>query len=305
MQPPPLKIAYLILAHAGPQQLARLVATLPPGSPILIHFDRRADAAVYAQAVQLLSSRDNVRFVKRHACRWAAWGIVAATLTLIDALLDLQIDFDYATLLSGADYPIKSNREINAFLSAHRGTEFLETFLLTAPNKWSSHGGIYKAPHKLLCRHIRFRSRVFRLPGMRKLPAGLEPYGGSQWWTLTKTALEYIRHFVETTPQFVSFSKLSFIPDETFIQCILASSPLKERIRSDDLRVIIWDRPSPPYPATLMIEDLDLLLAANKLFARKFDSRLSGPVLDALDARNSAEPGGDSASMRSISLNST
>jgi hypothetical protein len=235
-----------------------------------------------------LAGRENVRFVKRHACRWAAWGIVAATLTLIDTLLELQVDFDYASLISGTDYPIKSNREISVFLGAHPGTEFLETFLLTAPNKWSPHGGMYKAPHKLLCRHVRFRSRIVRLPGMRTLPAGLEPYGGSQWWTLTKNALEYIRHFVQTTPQFVSFSKLSFIPDESFIQCILSNSPLQDRICNDDLRVIIWDRPTPPYPATLMLEDLDLLLASNKLFARKFDWQLSGPVLDALDARHRA-----------------
>lgn len=288
MQQAPIKIAYLILAHVRPQQLARLIARLPADSPILVHFDRRADSAVYAQAVYLLSGRANVRFVKRHPCRWAAWGIVEATLTLINALLDLHVDFDYASLISGTDYPIKSNREIAAFLGAHRGTEFLETFLLTAPNKWSQHGGIYQAPHKLLCRHLRFRSRVVRLPGMRKLPAGLEPYGGSQWWTLTRHALEYIRHFVKTTPQFVSFSKMSFIPDESFIQCILNSSPLKDRICNDDLRLIIWDRPTPPYPATLRLEDLDLLLASHKLFARKFDWQLSGSVLDALDDRHAA-----------------
>ncbi len=81
----------------------------------------------------------------------------------------------------------------------------------------------------------------------------------------------------------------TFIPDESFIQSIVSNSHLADRVVSDDLRLIIWDRPTPPYPATLTIQDLDLLLASEKLFARKFHPGTDEAILDALDDRNGRE----------------
>jgi hypothetical protein len=282
----PVTVAYLILTHGNPDQLARLVATLPLNSPVMVHFDLRADARLYERSVELLSKLPKLRFVKRHACRWGAFGIVRGTISLIQALIASEMNFDYATLLSGSDYPIKSNREIAMFLDANRGREFIESFLLTAPNRWSGHGGYYKAPERMLCRHLRFRSRVMRLPGLRKMPAGLKPYGGSQWWTLSREAIAHIVQFIDHTPEFLSFSKQSFIPDESFIQTIVSNSRLADMVTGDDLRLVIWDRPLPPYPATLTIDDLDTLLTSNKFFARKFNARTDATVLQALDDRN-------------------
>ena len=142
--PLPITIAYLILAHGNPDQLARLVAALPNNSPVLIHFDLRADLTLYRRSVELLCMRPRLEFVKRHACRWGAFGIVKGTISLMQTLVAKKIDFDYVTLLSGSDYPIKSNSEIAIFLERNRGKEFIEFFLVTAPNRWSDHGGYYK-----------------------------------------------------------------------------------------------------------------------------------------------------------------
>jgi hypothetical protein len=286
----PATVAYLILAHQSPDQLARLVAALPTNSPVFIHFDLRADSALYQRSVNLLRNRPQLHFVARHKCNWGAFGIVQGTISLIRALIVADLQFDYATLLSGSDYPIKSNYEIAMFLDRNRGKEFIESFLVTVQNRWSSHGGYYKTPEKVLCRHIRFRSRVVRLPGLRRMPAGLQPFGGSQWWTLSREAIIYIARFVEQTPEFSHFSKQSFIPDESFFQTIVSNSHLAERVTGDNLRLIIWDRPLPPYPAILTLGDLDA--ASDKLFARKFDERTDQPVLQALDDRNARADSG-------------
>ena len=284
--PLPITVAYLILAHGNPEQLARLVASLPANSPVMVHFDLRADAALYEPAVELLSNRPRLQFVKRHKCRWGAFGIVQGTISLIEALIATDVHFDYATLLSGSDYPIKSNYEIAMFLHRNPGREFIESFLLTVRNRWSDHGGYFKTPERMLCRHIRFRSRILRLPGLRKMPAGLQPYGGSQWWTLSRQAILHIAHFVDRTPKFLSFIKQSFVPDESFVQTIVSNSHFADRVTGNNLRLVIWDRPSPPRPAILTIEDLDMLLASDKLFARKFDASTGRNVLQALDDRN-------------------
>jgi hypothetical protein len=285
----PIVVAYLILAHQAPEQLARLVHVLPQESPIRIHVDRRADAATYGRCVELLAGRPGLEFVPRHICRWGAFGIVAGTIELMRSLIASGASYDHATLLSGADYPIKSNREIAAFLRNHPHKEFIESFSLTAPNRWSGHGGYFKTPEKMLGRHLWFRSRVLRVSRMRKLPLNMQPFGGSQWWTLTREAIEYIVDFVARAPQFVSFCRYSYIPDESFVQTIVSNSHLASRVTGDDLRLAIWDRSTPPYPATLRIDDLDMLLASNRLFARKFDAQKDPDILRALDERNAGE----------------
>ena len=202
---------------------------------------------------------------------------------LIQGLNALDVPYDYATLLSGADYPIKSNFAIASYLDRHRGQEFIESFLLTAPNRWTHDGGYSTAPRRVIGRHLHFRSRMMRLPGLRAMPGGLKPYGGAQWWTLSRDAIGYIAEFIQRAPQVVDFFKGSFAPDEAFVQTILSNSHLAERITGDDLRIVVWGRPLPPYPATLTMDDRDMLRASHKHFARKFDPNIDSRILDLLD----------------------
>jgi hypothetical protein len=282
----PICVAYLILAHGSPEQLLRLVQALPRNSPIFIHFDRRSDQALYSRAATLLGNRPKLEFVDRYTCRWGGIGIVEGTISAIRGLVRSKIDFDYAILLSGSDYPIKSNRQIARFLQERQGSEFIESFLLTERNRWSDQGGYFRAPDRFLARHIRFRSKVFRMPGLRRLPAGLKPYGGSQWWCLSNIAIRYIADFTDRNPQLLAFCRSSFIPDEAYIQTVISNSHFADHVVQDDLRVIIWDRPQPPYPATLTLDDLDMLSSSPKLFARKFDLNKCPEIYKALDELN-------------------
>jgi hypothetical protein len=279
----PVTVAYLILAHGNPAQLARLVSALPEGSPVLIHFDLRADDAVYQEVRRLLGSRPMLHFVKRQKCWWASFGIVEGTINLIQSLNALDVPYDYATLLSGSDYPIKSNFEIASFLDRNRGREFIESFLLTAPNRWSQEGGYSTSPRRVLGRHVHFRSRMIRLPGLRTMPAGLQPYGGSQWWTLSRETIRYLAEFIGRTPQAVAFFKGCFAPDESFIQTVVSNSSLAGRVAGDNLRIAIWGRPLPPYPATLTMDDQEILRSSPQHFARKFDPKVDSRILDLLD----------------------
>ena len=277
-----MKIAYLILAHGRPRQLGRLVAALPSESPIFIHFDKRADILVFEEARRsALNANSNTVFVKRHACRWGAPGIMYATLELIAALCDSGEQFDYATLLSGQDYPIKSKAVIESDLS--RGGEFIECFSLLTPNRWSDHGGNFHASTRVYGRYIRFRSRIWRI-GSRRLPRDIPPFGGSQWWSLSRKAVEYLNCVNREDRRLVRALGGSFIPDEVFAQTILGNSALAADIVQDDLRFAIWDRPEPPFPATLTSADLPLLAVSDKHFARKFDFDAHPHLADKIDA---------------------
>jgi hypothetical protein len=110
------------------------------------------------------------------------------------------------------------------------------------------------------------------------------PFGGSQWWTLSREALKYIDRMRREDRRLIGALGRSFIADEAFVQTILANSPFASKINQDDLRFAIWDRPKPPYPATLTRADLPLLAASDKHFARKFDFYDNPALADEIDA---------------------
>lgn len=276
-----MKIAYLLLAHNRPRQLARLIRALPANAPVFIHFDKRADDTLFDEARNSVLEHSSATFVRRHRCWWGAPGIMHATLELIGALCGSGVQFDYATLLSGQDYPIKSHAEITRALSA--GGEFVECFSMLEPNRWSDHGGYFKSPDRVLGRYFRFRSHVFRL-GSRRLPGDVIPFGGSQWWTLSREALQYIDRKRCEDRRLIRALAASFIPDEAFVQTLLGNSSFASKIVQDDLRFAIWDRPDPPYPAILTRADLPLLAATDKHFARKFDFETDPELADEIDA---------------------
>jgi hypothetical protein len=127
---------------------------------------------------------------------------------------------------------------------------------------------------------------VFRLPGgMRKIPGGMAPYGGSQWWTLSRDAIAYIVRFIDKNPMFLNFFRYSFIPDELFIQTILSNSQFAANIYNDDLRVVGWHyfEPEAPHGIVRMKHFKTLQDAPeNKLYARKFNPEVDSDILFAL-----------------------
>jgi len=276
-----VKIAYLIITHSNADQLARLVGTLPQSSPVFIHVDARASADVYNDMRRRLSARPATEFVRRYACRWGDIGIVRATMELIKSASNTE--FDFATLLSGSDYPIKSNKEIARVLEISGRVEHIEAMNTKKHAEVDKQVGLYKADFKLRRFHIRFRSRVLPTWWIRQIPNGLVAFSGSQWWTLTKDAICYIDQYNRKYPNLMRFAVNSFIPDESVIQTIIGNSPFSQSITQNNLRCVIWDRPAPPYPAVLQIEDLGFLIASKSFFARKFDPNFDSSILDALD----------------------
>jgi len=285
----PLRIAYIVLAHRLPQQLARLVRRLSDSdSAFFVHLDRSADRRhgcdLQRAAVDSLAGASQVVLLKRHACYWGNFHIVEATLEGIGAILQSRRPFDRVVLLSGQDYPIKPLSQIRSYFAHHTHEEFIESFPLTAPNRWSGHRGPYNAIARVKRWHLHFRSRTLTLPWKRPFLRGVVPYGGSQWWALSMDCIEYIWGFVQREHRFLAYFRNTFIPDELFFHTIISNSAFAERVSGHDLTFADWSRPGPPYPATLDRTYLQTLCDSPKLFARKFDMDEDPGLLDLIDA---------------------
>ncbi|MGE5658573.1 MAG: beta-1,6-N-acetylglucosaminyltransferase [Actinomycetota bacterium] len=279
-----MKIAYLILAHKYPQQLFRLLQGLQTQqTSFFIHIDRKVENSTYYQIVEQLRGIENVHFLKRYPCFWGHFNLVKATLEGIRYIINLGVDFDYAVLLSGQDYLIKPTTYIEEFFTKHKGNQFLEFFPIHAPNKWTNNRDYYQAFKRICHWHFRFRSKHFYLPIQRNFPKGFEPYGGSQWWCLSRECLEYINTIVHQKSWPIDYFKYVLIPDEIFFQTLILNSPFKEQVINDDLRYTDWENPNPNVPATLVKTDFEKLAKSPKLFARKFDMNRDAEIFDLLD----------------------
>ena len=282
-----MALAYIVSAYKLPEQLTRLVLRLSTeDSWFFIHVDRKTDDDVYRRMTRSLASAANVRFLPRHACHYGGFGHVQATLKGIDAIVRGGLSFDHTILLTGQDYPLKSNAEIHAFFRRRRGRSFMEHFSL--PTTAWVRGGIERITvwHvRVGGRHLRLRPRP-RLGLARQFPAGLRPFGGSSYWCLSRDCTGYVHEFVRQNRRYTRFFRFVDVPDELFFQTIVLNSPFRDDVVNDDLRYLEWRDPRVASgPAVLESRDFGKLASSGKLFARKFDAGRDSEVLDLLDVK--------------------
>jgi hypothetical protein len=279
------RVAYVVSAYKYPLQLGRLLRRLStPAASFSVHVDRKTRPSVVRAMWAAAEDVPNVRFLPRHISHWGGFGHVRATLKGLAGVVEGDIPFDYVVLLTGQDYPLRSARAVERFLGDAGGRSFMNHWPLPVP-PWGPRGGLDRLENWHL---ITYRRLHLGLPLRRRLPGGLQPYGGGAYWCLSRTVAEYAHEFVLQNPAYVRFFKHVFIPDELFFQTIIVNSPLRDTIVNDNLRYIDWSRE--PAPAILRSADLPQLAASGKLFARKFDMTVDATILDLLDQQSENEP---------------
>ncbi|MBL0407661.1 hypothetical protein JKG68_27490 [Microvirga aerilata] len=297
-----MKIAYLVLAHARPKQLLRLIDRLDgPDISFHIHIDLSAGDTIFREAVCTLAKRTNVFFVERQKCNWGSMSLVEAELRCLKNAFDYIPRFDVAVLLSGADYPIKSRSAIQAFFERYSGQSIMHHWSLPS-EKWANEtGGLerYQFWNVKIGRSFlpilgprRFSNTVIdycwnavatRFPIRRRFPIGLTPYGGSMWWALTRDCAKYVLDFIDENPNCTRFFSHVKIPDEMYLQSIIMSSRYGDRVLNQPLHFLSWQTFGAPSPRVLTQIDMPDLSSSPCMFARKFDIEIDGKVLDLVD----------------------
>jgi Core-2/I-Branching enzyme len=280
-----VNLAYIISAYKLPEQLIRLVLKLDSAtSEFFIHVDSKTDGASYRRIATALSPLSNVHFLSRHPCYYGGFGHVRATLKGITEISRQGVQFDYVLLLTGQDYPIKSNQSITEFFTQHSSLSFMEYFPM--PHAAWDCGGMDRIqswhfrPRGI---HLRFPGRFDVLPKRRFPP--LRPFGGSAYWCMTRKCAEFVYEFVRNNPSYMRFFRYVDVPDEIFFQTIILNSPLEPFVVNDDLRFLEWRNPAVAGgPAILKKQDFKKLTNTSKLFARKFDITQDAEILDMIDA---------------------
>ncbi len=286
--------AYIIMAHKSPNQLHRLVSRLNDGtSEFFIHIDLKAE---FSQFETLKEFGAVVHFIQRFDAKWGGYGVIKPFLAGMRAVHDASTQFDRIMLLSGQDYPIKSNTQIDRFFENSKYSNFINYFPIPNYEKWpgGDRGGWYRVDKYYFGNkwYEFFGSKSMNLLSTylpflkRKMPNGMKPYTGQTWWNLDKYALDYILDYNDQHPEYLHFHRNTFVADELFVQMIIGNSKdekLLNSIENSEKRFTIWPKANSAHPKILDKNDLQAILASDDLFARKFDENVDTEIMDLID----------------------
>ncbi|EPX82337.1 beta-1,6-N-acetylglucosaminyltransferase [Salipiger mucosus] len=241
------------------------------GCPVVIHVDRSVAPRVYRAFVESLSDLPDVHFSRRHRCQWGTWGLVAASQDAAELLLDRYPGVRHVYLASGACLPLRPVDELIAYLDARPQTDFIES-ATTADVPWTV-GGLDRERFTLFFpfswrgnRYLfdRFVEVQRRLGLARRIPRGIVPHMGSQWWCLTRKTLEAILHAPDRR-RFDRYFRRVWIPDESYFQTLARLH--SEHIESRSLTLSKFDFQGKPH---IFYDDhLQLLRRSDCFVARK------------------------------------
>lgn len=280
-----MKLAYIIMAHSQPQQLKRLVSILQSDTAsFFIHIGKKAEST-YQEAVELLRCFPNVYFLPRRYTYWAHPSLVKAAVTGLKTLVHSGVSYDYVSLLSGQDYPIKKISDIERFFEQNAGKQFINYEIVDSTNPRNQLIVPWNVTTRLEYWHFMYRNRMIYIPTKRKMPFGYTPYVGYLWWSFSREFVEYMVNFLEEQPRYTRFFDNVYISDEFFFQTLLLNSPFKDKAVNDDLRFADWDNPDFGVPAIFLTSDFERLQNTHHPFARKFDISRDSRILDLIDEK--------------------
>ena len=303
-----VKIAYLISAYKDPKQLARLIKRLGQGDAT--HFFIHADAKCVQERFEeaLTPCKGNVTFTpKRFWGQWGGFNQVRYQQELLRACLECGKTFDRVFILTGQDYPLISNEEINKRLLEKPEREYLKGLDITKL------AYLPKTADRIVLYHF-FRdmnhasyktkkifSGLARL-AMKALPIRKKPYlivEGKKWdvylsssyMCITSGLARHVYNIMASNKKLMSYFKHSFVPEEMVIPTIVFNSPYKkfcevyEKNSYDGLSKLS----AVTYfnygceIQTFTLKDYEELKQSGKMFARKFASGASDSLMDKLD----------------------
>ncbi len=266
------------------------------GCPVVIHVDRKVPKSTFSAFAESCSDDNLIRFSQRHLCEWGTWGIVAASQSASELMLETFPDVHHVFLTSGACLPLRPVQELTDYLADRPRADFIES-ATTSDVTWTV-GGLdrerftlrfpfsWRKNRKLFDAYVRLQRRM---NVRRKIPDGLVPHMGSQWWCLSRQTLSAILQDPQRKTYDAYFRHV-WIPDESYFQTL--ARVYSTCIESRSLTLSKFDYQGRPH---IFYDDhLQLLRRSDCFVARKIwpqaDRLYQAFLTDRTTAMKPAEP---------------
>ncbi len=286
-----LTIGFILVTHQAADQTLHLCSRLGEmfgDPPIAIHHD-------FSQsALDVSSFPGNVSFVRPHIhTDWGGFSVVRAQMAAL-ALLYQAASPDWVVLLSSADYPIKTAKQIVADLAGTPYDAFLDLRPIRDLGEPFHNGPLGEFPFDqrlyLQCaynRYVAFPALSRRMARRLKTPVeswciksrllaerltpfrdGVRCFGGDAWFTVNRRVATFILEESPFRTQLLKHYENRASPEESIYHTLLGNTA-EFRFAPRNLRYTDW-KGGYAHPRTLGREDFPRLLATNDHFARKF-----------------------------------
>ncbi|MBF9057935.1 glycosyl transferase [Rhodobacterales bacterium HKCCSP123] len=265
-------LGFVMLCHTALHRAAQVARHWAERDcPVVIHIDRQVKRSRFEAFRNELSDLENVRFSRRVRCEWGTWSLVHASQMASEQLLAEFPGVRHVYLASGSCLPLRPVDELRAYLTARPMTDFIESvtirdvdwtmgglnderFNLRFPFSWKRHRFLFD-------RYVELQRKIgFR----RKLPDGVVPHLGSQWWCLTRQTLTAILEDPRRR-ELERFFSLVWIPDESYYQTLVRN--YSRSIESRSLTLSKFDFQGKPH--VFYDDHLHLLRRSDCFVARK------------------------------------
>ncbi|EDW33154.1 oxt [Drosophila persimilis] len=286
-----VRIAFLLTINGRAlRQVHRLLKALyAPEHVYYIHVDERQDY-LYRKLLELEQKFPNIRLArKRFSTIWGGASLLTMLLQCMEDLLKSKWQWDFVINLSESDFPVKTLDKLVDFLSANRGRNFVKGHGRET-QKFIQKQGLDRT-------FVECDTHMWRI-GDRKLPAGIQVDGGSDWVALSRPFVAYVTHPKKEDELLQALLKLfrhTLLPAESFFHTVLRNTHHCHTYVDNNLHVTNWKRKQGckcQYkhvvdwcgcsPNDFMPDDWPRLLATEQkslFFARKFEPIINQAVL--------------------------
>lgn len=282
-----MKIAYIILAHKNPAQVARLVNRLNTENVLFsIHIDAASDLNAYKEQMQIFNpDSNNIYFLEnRYRVRWGGFNTVKAEVELIRFVI--RFNPECIVFLSGQDYPIKSNANLEKYFKQYEGQFIIEYQLvdLKKPNR---------IVHYCFADYFDYKKEFFQKKNIpvlirafnkiipkRKMLNGIIPYEGRVQFVMPLDIAKYVVEEYMNNKALKNFYKYVLLGDEQYFHTMLMNSKYADR--TYNITTHFADYTS-HHPIVWKSKDIEYLKKQENIFARKFDILIDEEILNLID----------------------
>lgn len=291
--------AFLILAHKQPQLLARILRVLEKENHyFFVHIDRKyPDLDDFISACVDIS---NTCFLTNNVKVFhAGISIVDAEILMLRETEKCDVAFDYYHLISGQDYPLRSNEIFDDFFE-HTDHSFMCIDSADLQRQLAGYydtcaNGFHFNNTLTLWSRIYEKLRLSRLSPLWYRRPKIDHYlGGWQWFSWNKKTKDFVMQYIKDHPEYLRRFNHTASPDEHVFTTLLNLHKDELDIETaNPLRYISWhphravDTDYRPYDLTE--EDLPWVVGSKAFFCRKVDEAKSAKLLYLIDQQRNSE----------------
>lgn len=243
--------------------------------------------------------------------------VMRSEFSMVDAYLDaaetiaaLGLRYEWLTLISGQDYPLKPLAAYEAHVSRSACQGFLQFGDVMGPDSpWANkrRHGHRRYFYRYRKWDARWWPRLKRMGIVNKLTSlvhlqttfgpyvgvrrwdhpfknGVRCYGGSAWHTLRRECVDSLVQLRAQNDPLVEYFRTTQSPEEAFYQTALVNGG-RFKLCNDTLRLIDFANAVGGSPRTFVAADFERLAATPAFFGRKFDVTVDERILDMIDTR--------------------